>query len=143
MKNILRNSNFKFIKCCVALVAAGWVGAVSAEAEEIIAGWDFQTTTSGGTAVVASPNTQTLFSANVGSGTLYLNGSEGSSTWASATELNGFVGTATNAVNGLSTVTTSPSALALLGGTGNAANGKSISFKFSMTEKKDLQISFA
>ena len=143
MKNILRNSNFKFIKCCVALVAAGWVGAVSAEAEEIIAGWDFQTTTSGGTAVVASPNTQTLFSANVGSGTLYLNGSEGSSTWASATELNGFAGTATNAVNGLSTVTTSPSALALLGGTGNAANGKSISFKFSMTEKKDLQISFA
>jgi hypothetical protein len=144
MKNILNNSNFRFTKWCVVLVAAGWMGmASSTKAQEIIAGWDFQTTTSGGTAVVASPNTQTIFSANVGSGTLYLNGSEGSSAWTSATELNAFGGTATNAVNGLSTVTTSPSALALLGGTGNAANGKSISFKFSMTGKKDLQISFA
>ena len=144
MKNTLIKSNFGFTKWCIALIVAGWMGmASSTKAQEIIAGWDFQTTTTGGTAVVASPNTQTIFSANVGSGTLYLNGSEGSSAWTSATELSAFGGTATNAVNGLSTVTTSPSALALLGGTGNAANGKSISFKFSMTGKKDLQISFA
>jgi hypothetical protein len=125
----------------LALLFLSITGA--AQAQEIIAGWDFQTTTTGGTAVLASPNTQTVFNANVGSGTLYLNGSEGSSSWASATELNAFGGTATNAVNGLSSVTTSPSALAVLGGTGNAANGKAISFKFSMTGKKDLQISFA
>ena len=140
MKNILRNSNFGFTKWCVALIAAGWMGA--AQAQDIVAGWDFQTTTSGGTAVLASPNTQTVFNANVGSGTLYLNGSEGSSAWASATELNAFSGTAINASNGLSTTTTL-GAVAVLGGTGNAANGKSISFKFSMTGKKDLQISFA
>lgn len=95
-----------------------------------------------GTAVLASPNTQTVFNANVGSGTLYLNGSEGSSTWSSATELNAFTGTAINAANGLSTTTTL-GAVAVVAGTGNAANGKSISFKFSMTGKKDLQISFA
>ena len=59
----------------------------------LIAGWDFQTTTSGGTAVAASPNTPTLFNANVGSGALYLNGSEGSSAWLAATELNAFGGT--------------------------------------------------
>lgn len=140
MKNILGNSNFGFTKWCIALVAAGWMGA--AQAQDIVAGWDFQTTTSGGTAVLASPNTQTVFNANVGSGTLYLNGSEGSSPWASSTELNAFTGTAVNASNGLSTSTTL-GAVAVLGGTGNAANGKSISFKFSMTGKKDLQISFA
>jgi hypothetical protein len=140
MKNILCNSNFGFTKWCVALIAAGWMGA--AQAQDLVAGWDFQTTTTGGTAVLASPNTQVVFNANVGSGALYLNGLEGSSSWASATELNAFTGTAINAANGLSTTTTS-GAVAVLGGTGNAANGKSISFKFSMTGKKDLQISFA
>ena len=148
MKNILRHSNFGFTKWCVALIAAGWVGAVSAQAQEIIAGWDFQTTTSGGTAVLASPNTQTLFSANVGTGTLYLNGSEGSSTWASATELNAFTGTAINAANGLSTTTTL-GAVAVVGGTGNAANGKSISFwsyeilsklRYLLTGSTDLRL---
>ena len=33
MKNILRHSNFGFTKWCVALIAAGWVGAVSAQAQ--------------------------------------------------------------------------------------------------------------
>ena len=110
--------------------------ATSANAQDIVAGWDFQTTTTGGTAVLASPSTPTVFNANVGNGTLYLNGTEGSSSWAAATELAGFAGTAINASNGLTTTTTSPAALAVLGGTGNAANGKSVSFKFSMAGKK-------
>ncbi len=32
MKNILRNSNFGFTKWCVALIAAGWMGAMNANA---------------------------------------------------------------------------------------------------------------
>jgi hypothetical protein len=31
MKNILGNSNFKFTKWCVALAAAGWMGAAQAQ----------------------------------------------------------------------------------------------------------------
>ena len=137
MKNILRKSNFGFknwitemallrseprklnrsfggLRASLLLaLTAGWMGM--AQAQDIVAGWDFQTTTSGGTAVLASPNTQTVFNANVGAGTLYLNGSEGSSTWASATELNAFTGTAINAANGLSTTTTL-GAVAVVGG---------------------------
>jgi hypothetical protein len=147
MKNILGNSNFGFSKWCVALIAAGWMG--TAQAQDIVAGWDFQTTTTGGTAILASTNTQTQFNANVGTGVLYLNGTEGSSSWVSASELNAFAGTSVNATNGLSSVTTSPAALAVVGGATNSttptppANGKSISFKFSMTGKKDLQISLS
>lgn len=47
----------------------------------LIAGFDFQTTSSGGTAVLAATNTPTVFNANVGSGTLYMNGTNGSSSW--------------------------------------------------------------
>ncbi len=113
------------------------------DAQTLIAGWDFQTAP--GTAVSASPNTQTSFTANVGSGTLYLNGTNGASTWAAATELNAFGGSSLNAggTTGLSTTTTSPSCLALLGGTSNSANSKSMVFKFSMSNFKDLVVSYA
>lgn len=117
--------------------------SVFAQTTQLIAGWDFQTTTSGGTAVAASPNTPTLFNANVGSGVLYLNGSEGSSAWLAASELSAFGGTSTNAGPGMSTTTTTPAALAVLGGTSNAANGKFVVFKFSMTGYANLGISFA
>ena len=43
MKNILRNSNIGFTKWCVALIAAGWVGASSAKAQNVY--WDFATAT--------------------------------------------------------------------------------------------------
>ena len=48
MKNILRNSNFGFTKWCVALIAAGWMGASAAMAQTTLAGWDFNGYTGGG-----------------------------------------------------------------------------------------------
>ncbi len=117
----------------------------SVSAQTLLAGWDFQTTTNGGTAVLASPNTPKLFTANVGTGTLYLDGTNSSSNWAQATELNAFAGSALNAggATGLSTTTTSPACLAPLGGTANAANGKFMVFKFSMTGYQNLVITYA
>ena len=41
MKNILGNSNFGFTKWCVALVAAGWMGAAQVQAQTRILAWDF------------------------------------------------------------------------------------------------------
>jgi subfamily B ATP-binding cassette protein MsbA len=45
-----------------------------AMAQVLVAGWDFQTTTTGGTATAASPSTPKSYSANVGSGVIYLDG---------------------------------------------------------------------
>ena len=116
----------------------------------LIAGWDFQTTSNNGTAVDVSPSIPKVYAANFGSGTLYLDGSNFSSNWfvpltgSSNTELNGFSGSSVNTTgNGFSATTTSPAALGLLGGASNASNEKSIVFKFSMAEKKDLSISFS
>ncbi len=109
----------------------------------LIAGWDFQTTTSGGTAAAASPNSPTLYNANIGSGAIYLDGSNGSSSWAASTELSGFAGTAVNAGVGFSTTTTSPASLALLGGSSNSANGKKMVIKFSMVARAGLVVSYA
>jgi len=128
-----------------ALLANGIAGRAASAA--LIAGWDFQTTTTGGTAVLASPSTPKLYVANFGTGTLYLNGSEGSSDWfvpatgSTNTELNGFGGSNVNtAGTGFSTTTTSPAALAVVGG---ASNGKAAVFKFSMTGYQDLVISLS
>jgi hypothetical protein len=132
-----------FAPLIVVALVSNFCTSGFAQTTQLIAGWDFQTTTSGGTAVAASPNTPTLFNANVGSGALYLNGSEGSSAWLAASELNAFGGTSTNAGPGMSTNTTTPAALAVLGGTSNAANGKFVVFKFSMTGYANLAISFA
>ncbi|MFM7520036.1 MAG: beta strand repeat-containing protein [Planctomycetota bacterium] len=126
-------------------------------AADLLAGWDFQTTT-GGTAVAASPATPKVYLANFGTGTLYLDGQFGSSSWfvpttgSTNTELNAFSGSNLNtaftvggASGTMSTVTTSPAALALLGGAGTppAANGKSAVFQFTMTGKQDLAVSYA
>jgi len=118
------------------------------EVKVMVAGWDFQTTTAGGTAAAASPNTPTVFTANVGDqagqASIYLNGTAGSSAWLPATELNSFSGTAINAGAGMSTVTTGAASLALLaGGTGLPANGQSIVFGFDMSGLKDLSVSYA
>jgi hypothetical protein len=112
-------------------------------AQTLIAGWDFQTAP--GTAVVAPPNTPTLYNSNVGSGTLYLNGTNGASTWLQASELSGFTGTALNAggTTGLATSTATPACLALLVGSSNSANGKSIVFKVNMAGYQNLIISYA
>jgi len=109
----------------------------------LIAGWDFQTSTSGGTIVTVSPNSPLSYTANFGTGTIYLDGSNGSSTWtslASNPEVTSFSGTAVNAGTGFSTTTTSPACLALAN---SSANGKKVIFKFSMSGRKDLIISYA
>lgn len=112
---------------------------------QLIAGWDFQTTASGGTATAAATSTPKVYVANVGSGTMYLDGTNGSSNWSQANELTAFAGTGLNAggATGLTTTTTTPAALAPLGGTGLSANGKSMTFKFSMNGYKDLVVSYA
>ena len=113
---------------------------------DLVAGWDFQTTTNGGTALVAAPNTPKQITANFGSGGLFLNGQNGSSDWfvpatgSTATELNAFTGTAINAGTGFSTTTSGAAALALLN---NTANGKSAVFRFSMAGFQDLVVSYA
>ncbi|MFN5320705.1 MAG: PEP-CTERM sorting domain-containing protein [Planctomycetota bacterium] len=114
---------------------------------DFLLGWDFQTTSSGGTSLVAQDTAQPkVLRRNVGAidGFLYLDGTNGSSNWTSSNtntrEINAFAGTNVNATNGLSTTTTSPAALALLNTT---ANNKSIVFKFDMTGYKDLVISLA
>jgi len=112
----------------------------------LIAGWDFQTTTSGGTAVAAAPSCPTTLVANFGSGTLYLNGSNGASSWIAASlgnELSAFGGATANAGVGFSSTTTGAASLAMIGGTGFSANGKTMVFKFSMSGRKDLVVSYA
>jgi hypothetical protein len=122
-----------------------WMGITSiAHAQTLIAGWDFQTTTTGGLQILGTPNTQTAYPANVGTGNLYLNGTNGSSSWTTAAgELNAFGGASVNATNGLTAVTTSPASLALVGGTASTGNGKSIVFTFSMTGRTGLVVSYA
>jgi autotransporter-associated beta strand protein len=143
-----------FGKAIAIVTSVAMIGGQSAHAA-LLAGWDFQTTTNGGTAVLASPATPKLYTANFGSGSFFLDGSNGSSDWfvpavgTTGTELNGFGGSATNtAGTDFSTVTTSPAALALIGGGSTApgvysANGKFAVFTFSMAGYQDLVVSYA
>lgn len=146
----------------ILTVGASLVAAGAAQAA-VVAAWDFQTTTTGGTAAVAAPSgatasgpntTPKVYVSNFGSGTLYLDGSNGSSNFylpangATGVEINGFSGTSVNADTsiGMSTVTSSPAALAVVGGTGTGtatANGKAMVFKFSMSGYAGLSISYA
>ena len=121
---------------------------VTATSGTVIAGWDYQTTTNanGGTAAAASPNTPKLYKSNAGVGTMYLDGTNGSSDWAQATQLNSFTGTGLNATgtaaggNGLDPATSLTSCLALVG---SAANGQSVTFKFSMSSVQGVTLSYA
>ena len=139
-----------------SLFAFGLASIVASVASaDMIAQWDFQTTTNGGTAIAAAPATQKLFVANFGAGSLYLNGTNGSSdffeplTGTTNTEINAFGGTTLNATGGMSTVTTSPAALAIVGGAASVpagtfgANGKAMVFKFSMSGFSNLAVSYA
>jgi hypothetical protein len=141
-------------KALIAIAAV--VMTVSASyAQVLVAGWDFQTTTTGGTAIAAAPATSKIYTANFGAGTLYFDGSNGSSNWfvpasgSTNTELNAFGGSSVNTLASdgtlLSSVTTGSAALAVIGGagTGTAANGKSAVFAFSMAGKADLSISLS
>ena len=139
-----------------SLFAVGLASIVASVASaDMIAQWDFQTTTNGGTAVAAAPLTPKLFVANFGTGSLYLDGSNGSSnffepaTGTTNTEINAFGGTALNATGSMSIVTTSPAALAIVGGAASVpagtfgANGKAMVFKFSMSGLSNLAVSYA
>ncbi|MFO0963338.1 MAG: hypothetical protein U0625_10610 [Phycisphaerales bacterium] len=111
----------------------------------LLAGWDFQTTANGGTASLAIPNTPRVYQANVGSGTMYFDGTHGASDWTVGTltgntELNAFSGTALNAGPGMSTATAAPASLALVN---VSANGKSGVIAFSMAGVDGLQVSYA
>jgi len=129
--------------------------AASAANAAMVAQWDFQTTTNGGTAIAAAPATQKLFVANFGTGSLFLNGENGSSdffepvTGTTNTEINAFGGTALNATGGMSTVTSGSGALAIVGGAASVpagtfgANGKSMVFRFSMSGLSNLSVSYA
>ena len=144
-------------KNTMTLMVAGVCAAVVAQAANaaMVAQWDFQTTTNGGTAVAAAPATPKLFVANFGTGTLYLNGTNGSSdffepaTGTTSTEINGFGGTTLNATGSMSTVTTGMAALAVVGGAASVpagtygANGKAMVFKFSMSGLSNLSVSYA
>ena len=118
---------------------------VSATTGTTVAAWDFQTTTTGGTALSAQDTAQPrVFTANFGTGTLFADGTNGASSWTSAAdatrELNAFAGTATNATGGMSTTTTTPAALALVN---SSANSKAVVFKFPMTSILGLNVSYA
>ena len=148
MKPIITKSKFAFIAPIFFLLFL--LGVTSkVNGQTLIAGWDFQTTTTGGTATAASPATPKVYNANFGSGTIYFNGTNNSSSWfvpvsgTTNTELNSFGGTATNAGTGFSTVTSGTSSLALVGGASNAANGKFAIFSFNMTGYINLVVSYA
>ena len=122
------------------------MASISQVRADLVAGWDFQTTTNGGTATAASPNTPKQYTANFGSGGLFLNGQNGSSDWfvpatgTTGTELNAFSGTAINAGTGFSTTTGGAAALALIN---QPANSKSAVFRFSMAGFQELVVSYA
>jgi len=61
MKNILGNSNFGFTKWCVALIAAGWMGAV-ANAQTTILSEDFTSLTTGADTSTSSASSTALTS---------------------------------------------------------------------------------
>lgn len=119
-------------------IALACIGVANAQ---LIAGWDFQTTATGGTAAAAAPSAPTSYIANFGSGTLYFDGTEGSSAWVTANtgnELTAFGGSTNNLGSGFSSVTSGAASLALLGGAGGtAANGKFGVFKFDLSAVSD------
>ena len=92
------------------------------------------------TSIDSAPNTQTIIQAEAGLlmnyATLYMDGSNGSSSLDPATELNRFSGNAVNLMDGFS----NSYDLAIRNTT---ANGKSIVFKISTEGFQDLMISYA
>lgn len=118
-------------------------GINALQAQSLIAGWDFQTTANGGTAILSAPNTQTVLQANFGNGTIYLNGTNGAGSWSTATsgnQLTAFGGSSLNLGSGFATATTSPACLAVANTT---ANGKAMVIAFSMSGLSNLVVSFA
>ena len=126
----------------ILLALAFVVPSVAVAQSVLLAGWDFQTTTNGGTAI---PETSVplVFEANFGTqageAAIYLDGANGSSLW-TTTEYAAGSGSALNAASGFSTETANPAALSLKN---NSANGQSISIKLSLLGYANLNLSYA
>lgn len=126
-----------------SLVLLGtFIGAASADV--MIAGWDFQTTANGGTAASVAPNSPLVYTANFGTGTLFLNGTNGSSAWTSLSsnpQVTSFTGSTVNtAGNGFSTTTSGAASLALAN---QSANGQRAVFSFSMAGFQDFNLTYS
>lgn len=132
------------MKFKISFLAASVLVSIGSAHAVMIAGYDFQTTTTGGTAAAAAPGAPLVYNANFGTATLYLNGANGSSTFtslASNPQVTSFGGSNVNTVGtGFSTVTTGASSLALAN---SSANGFRAVFVFSMTDLEDLAISYS
>ena len=102
-----------------------------------VAAWTFDTVTTGTSTALTYV---AKFGAQTNSAMLYADGSNGSSTWTAGNEIDAFSGTV---INDPRETTYAGSSIALVGGTALSANGKSIIFKFSMTNLINPIITFA
>lgn len=137
-------NKFKLSKT-ISLAIIFAIGSQMGNSQTLIAGWDFQTTSNGGTAVDFAPNTPNVLVANFGGGILYLDGTNGADTWLQTipgNEISAFKGCYLNAGPGFSTTTSGAAALGILGGTNVSANGKHMVFKFSMSGKSRLIVNY-
>lgn len=108
-------------------VMMGWVGA---EAQEVLAGWTFPTTSGDAPASLA---------AECGLGTLYADGTNGSDNWPQAGRQY-YSGHTPTAPNQVCSVNANTGAYSLVN---NANNGKSIVFVLSTTNYKDLKLTYS
>lgn len=137
-------NRFKLFKT-IFLAITFAIGSQLGNSQTLIAGWDFQTTSNGGTAVDFAPNTPNVLVANFGVGTLFLDGSNDSGSWLETipgNEISAYSGCYLNAGPGFSTYTREAAALGILGGINGSANGKHMVFKFSMTGKSKLNVTY-
>jgi len=130
----------------------GTAGGFAPGDNVFVAGWDFQTTANGGTALVAAPDTPTTILANfgdqAGAAAIYLDGSFGSFAFAT-NQLSAVTGTALNATNTfvdpsvtMSTTTTGAAALSLINASGTV-NDESIVLSLDMSGLQRLELSYA
>lgn len=131
----------------------GMALATSSTQADLVLGFDFQT----GTAIGNQGSVLQTYDANFGTGTLYMDGTHGSSSWdpqssAVYNQLNSFGGTAvntagtpfaTNANNGTNIVGAITFRQPQVSNGGVSANGFSAVFNFSMSGYEDLAISYA
>ncbi|KAA5534476.1 T9SS type A sorting domain-containing protein [Taibaiella lutea] len=95
-----------------------------AQTGTLLAGWHFN-----------NYNGETVVPSDYGTGTIYLDGTQGSSAWTALTNFGGDNGNTSG-------FPTSPGAGASLSLVGTANNGKSLVFKFSMSGYTDLNVTF-
>jgi len=115
-----------------ALVLLANLGIAGDASASLIAYWNFNS-------LVAAPSTSTSIAADSGTGTLYANGTQGSSSWVTAStgnEWTAFGGSTINALN-------ADVAGLALAPVNSAANGKSFTLAFSMANLQNLVVTFA